>query len=219
MFNILRLVAVVASIVSISSVALAEVSALRLDRPRILFDSDCTDSYSVPATTVNLAVNTLTTWDSLVEAINPDRNRQDAVQTSGSADGWCDATPWIMKGSITTGADTNLWLGPFIAPDLGFFLSYQFSALATTYSFDVWYKLPWSTNTGDILMSFADSNSTAALGVPYGPYDPTNSQLTGGDNMAFPSGMVFYLMLDLNGAGTFTFDAASNPIKNFYEIN
>lgn len=209
--------AVLASLVFLMVAASPSVAVEKLifDRSQTLFDSDCTDTFSVPATTVNVNLTTTTNWDTFAEAVNPALNKDDAAQTSGSADGWCDATPWIMKGTFTIAADEELYIGPFGVPPTGFYLFWDFSSIGTTYSFDLGYKTPWAAVWDDFML-FADSTVTSPIFAYYGPTDNNLSVSVDPSFGPFPSGLDYYLFIDLNGVGTFTWDMTVQPSQPFF---
>lgn len=189
----------------------------RLDRARIWFDSGCTDSFNTPATTVNVNLTTIANWNSMATAVNPDRNVNDATQTSGSADGWCDSSPWIMKGSLT-GAGT-VYIGPFkTIPYQGFLLEWNFSAAFGNYSFFFCHKSLLDTTLCRQDGGNAAIATTGNLVADITPGNPgAASQYASFDNFWFVQNRPSYLQLTLAGAGAYTFSVATEPVLPYYE--
>ncbi|MEE8386110.1 MAG: hypothetical protein V3S01_09350 [Dehalococcoidia bacterium] len=93
----------------------------RLDRTPIELMTACTDSFDTPATTDGTNLATIANWDTEAEAVDPSANINDAVQTTGSADGWCDARPWVieMTTNETLAGSKSQFIGPFTFPAQG----------------------------------------------------------------------------------------------------
>ncbi len=201
----LRFVAIIFSLVFMATAVHAEADFLDLRISRVLFDATCTDTEDTPATTVNVDVSTLSNWDSLAEMINPDRNKRDAVQTSGSADGWCDAKPWIIKGSWTAASDRNLFIGPILLPNTGFYTLIDFTTIATD-----WAWLWQIRSDVDALSNFTIGtlgSSTAVVPLLHyiGPMVESSSAIAS-VRIPIPTGVRNHLILDLDGAGTWLVD-------------
>lgn len=193
-----------------------DLTGLRYDRPRLIVDVTCTDSFNTPATTVNVDVRTLTNVDTMAEAVNPDRNINDAVQTSGSADGWCDSQPWVMKGAHT-GTGT-IFFGPLKnVPYQGFLLNWNFTAAFGNYQFSFCHK-----NLYDVAVCQQDGTmtATASLGAQLGEVTPitssAGSQYTSFDNFWFPQGREFYMRLNFAAAGAYTYSVEIVPLIPYY---
>lgn len=182
-----------------------------------LFDSDCTDSFNVPATVTGSILDT-NDWDTPAEAINPDLNRRVGVQTSGSADGWCDSDPTLAKGTISVaGAAEALYFGPVNMPPQGLLLPWNFSTVVTNYSWDFIYTPLWDTTFARNYMSMTNITTTGALQMLVGPLTETSAQISASDAAPIPSGVPLYLRVDLVGTGSWVVDAELHPLKNFYE--
>lgn len=226
-FLFLRAVAVVASLVFLAAPVIhaatdtkrpgpKDAYGLRLDRGRILFDVGCTDAFNTPATTVNVNLTTLGNWGTMDTAVNPDRNINDAVQTSGSADGWCDSSPWIMKGALT-GAGT-VYLGPLKnIPPQGFMLEWNFTAVAGNYSYFFCHKSSYDTSYcrteggNSAIATTGDLTAEITPGVPAAP-----SQYSAFDNFWFVQGRPTYLRINFAAAGAYTFSIATVPVMPYY---
>ena len=101
--------------------------------PLQIFDQDCADTNDTPATTDGTDVSDVTNWDTRAEAVDVLGNLGDAVQTTGSADGWCDATPWVIKANWTTAGDEELFIGPFLLPANGLYIHWSSPTIITDY--------------------------------------------------------------------------------------
>lgn len=185
-------------------------SGLDLSVPRLIFDQDCTDLYDVPATTVNVDLTTTANWDTVEEAINPDLNKHDAPQTSGSPDGWCDSTPVVIKGSLTIGAVEDLWIGPLRAPGQGFYQQYKFDTVVTNYSTDYMIQTLWDPGVTRAFALSADGSSTAVVTQLVGPGTEVSSQIGTFETAPLPRTDI-YLVIDLNGAGAWAFNFGTIP--------
>lgn len=189
-----------------------------MSRARVWVDQTCTDSFSVPATTVNVNLTTVGNWDAMNEAINPDKNIGNAVQTSGSADGWCDSTPWVIRGTFTMGASQNLFLGPFRnIPKQGFNLVWDFDAIITNYAW--WFGYATGINLGSYrdLGGMAASTTLTTLQAEIIPTTWSSSVFSTFDNFQFIQGRPQYLRLATTGAGVFTFGLETIPFLPYYE--
>lgn len=228
-FMFLRAAALVASIIFIvgpsfgagittKPVGGRDLTGFRLDRPRALFENGCTDSFNVPATTVGVDVRTLTNWDTMAEAINPDKNINDAVQTSGSADGWCDSYPWVIKGSVT-GAGL-VYIGPLKTfPYQGFLVEANYAAAAGNYQYAICHKATYDVsvcrNDG---LTTAVSTTASNLVWDFVPtFSNSASQYSVADNFWFPEGRDAYLTINFASAGAYTFGLGLLPVVPYYE--
>lgn len=204
-------------------------TGMDLSHARVWVDVGCTDSFNVPNTTwatrTSLAsLTTVANWDTMEEAVNPDENIGDAVQTSGSADGWCDATPWVIKGSFTMGASQNLFLGPFLnIPKQGFLIGHDFDTIVTNYSFWIGYRsgLGISGSTG-VFQSYIGHSAATSLTSNIAEVTPITASLgsqyvANFDNAWFVQGRRQYLNIRTTGAGAFTFSMETVPLQPFYE--
>lgn len=221
-----RAAAVVASLIFIATVAFGATDTkrpvgglssdgLRMNRTRILFDSGCTDSFNTPATTVNVNLTNLANWNSMATAVNPDRNINDATQTSGSADGWCDSAPWIIKGTTTSGNNT-VYLGPFKSiPNAGFMLEWNFSAAAGNYQFFFCHKAAYDTSVCRTEGGNAAIATTGDLTAEISPFPPVSSQYSTFDNFWFVDRPT-YMRITFASAGTYTFMLATTPVIPYY---
>lgn len=233
----IRAAAVVCSLIFIAPAAFAafdtnayhkarNLSGMDVSRPRVWIDQTCTDSFNVPNTTwaTRTGLTNLTTvanWDTIVEAVNPDQNIGDSVQASGTADGWCDAQPWVIKGTFTMGASQTLWLGPFMnIPRGGFYMNYDFDAIVTNYGWVFAYTtgLNYGVNGVQFLGGNSGITTLGPVHVEVGPVNQANSVITTFENFFFPL-RPMYLRLSTTGAGVFTFGLETLPIKPFYEEN
>lgn len=231
----LRAAAVVASVIFFSMPALAgfdsggirtskSTAGMDMTRPRVWVDQTCTDTFNVPATTTNVSLTTVANWDTMEEAINPDKNIGDAVQTSGSADGWCDTTPWVIKGTFTMGASQNLFFGPLLnIPKQGFLIDYDFDAAITTYGW--WFGFRSGLNvSGSVgfFQPYAGQTGVATLGPTISDVSPITSSAgsqyqVNFDNAWFVQGRSQYINLRTTGAGVFTFGMETLPLMPYYE--
>lgn len=229
----LRGAAVVASLIFLVSPAFAGFDSngirgsrvelgMDLTRPRVWADQTCTDSFGTPATNEG-AVNVLANVDTMEEAINPDNNIGNATQTGGSADGWCDSTPWVMRGTLTMGASQNVFFGPFYnTPKQGFILSYDFDAIITNYRWWIGHRSGLNV-TGSVGVFTTDIGQTVSttLGPIQHEITPGNaggpSQYGTFDNAWFVQGRKMYLNLATTGAGVFTFGLETIPVMPYYE--
>lgn len=164
-------------------------------------DSGCTDSFNVPATTDGTDLTDPTAWDSMAEAINPAANVDDAVQTSGVADGWCDDTPWQWTGIVTIAGDEELYIGPVSFPTPGLFWFIDVDTIVTDYNIKLNVNAPWSAT---LARPIAQSGAVTALAIQSGYFGPTpegTTQLVGADQSALPAGVNYYIVFDIDGAG------------------
>ena len=196
--------------------ALPASADFQLDRVQWLFDSDCTDANDTPATTVNVAVNDLANWNTLGEAIDPSLNENDAVQTSGSADGWCDDAPYRIRGNWTTTGNQTVLIGPVRVPDSGFAVVQDWTSVGTDYSWDFSYQPPWAATTAN-WSQINDSTTTGDTVGLISPLTETSGNIVSHGAANFPAGMLYYLKLDLDGAGTWTVDASFHPLRSHYQ--
>lgn len=192
----------------------APAAALDLTDPlgRLVFDSDCTDSFDTPAVSVTTDILTHTNWDSISEAIDPDANLGDATQTSGSADGWCDSTPWVISGAITTTASRDLYVGPVSIDGNGLMLSVRSNPNVTSYQTIFMFD---SADEGvqDAYMSTGANTTTNPEVELFGPWEETGGDVSDdAGNVPIPTAPL-YLRFDLNGTGTFGVDWKAWPIK------
>ena len=223
MFNrlLFRGLAAVCSLIFLASAAEARNAnplGMRTDRPRHFIDRDCTDIYNVPATTDGTVLTTLTNWDTMAEAVNPDANLDDAVQTSGSADGWCDSEPWKIKGAYTSGASSSVFVGPLIVDGNGFFLTWYFPTIVTSYQFFFGYSPELAPTSfrqlgGSAALTSTIVNLAEILPIHATSASATSSQYTAFDNFFWPSGRPIYLQITTTGAGAFAYDVEIVPIK------
>lgn len=187
--------------------------ALDLSRERVIFSVDCTDTNDVPATTVNIDVSDPNNYDSQSESIDPDRNLGDAVQTSGSSDGWCDATPWVIKGVIVAGSSEDLWIGPVSFAKAGVAVVWDFDAIGTSFSVDLTFRRPGFLNTIQAA-AFTDETSPFAGYMLLGPHPVADSLATLAAVQPFMAGAEYFLRVDLNGAFTWQFAIGTYPLSN-----
>lgn len=235
----LRTAAVVASLIFLAPQAFAgfdssgirgskSTAGMDMTRARVWADQTCTDTFNVPNTTwatrTGLAsLTTVANWDTMEEAVNPDENIGNAVQISGTADGWCDSTPWVIKGSFSMGASQSLFLGPFLnTPKQGFILAYDFDAIVTNYRWWIGHRSGLNVS-GAVGVFQTDIGQTASttLGPIQHEITPGNagspSQYGTFDNAWFVQGRKMYLNLATTGAGTFTFGLETIPVMPYYE--
>ena len=227
----LRTAAVVASLLFLAPVAMAQfnpsgirgsksLSGMDLTRARVWVDQTCTDAFNTPATTTNINLTTVANWDTVLEPINPDKNIGDAVQTSGSADGWCDTTPWVIKGTFTMGASQTLWLGPFYnVPKQGFVMNWDFDAIITNYQWLFAYRTGLNNGVNGVQFLGGQTASTTLgpIQAEIAPVNAAPSTWATFDNFYFVQGRPMYLRLATTGAGVFTFGLETLPILPFYE--
>lgn len=208
----MRLFALIIAALLLPSFASADLDLAKYGSWQI-FDSDCTDSFSLPAPPVATDLTITNNWDTVAEAIDPSLNKDAPAQTSGSADGWCDATPWIIKLSHTHGADEDVFVGPFKMPAEGFYWQFDPGTLTvTTFSVDWGFIRPWAPTTFTNIWLEADSSSTTGILRLIAPYNEGSSQVTAGDYGPQPA-TPLYLKVDINGAGDFTMDAWVIAVK------
>lgn len=227
-----RSAAVLASLIFLTAPALAAFdssgiraskspSGMDLTRPRVWVDQTCTDSFNTPATTTNVNLTTVANWDTMLEAINPDKNIGDAVQTGGAADGWCDTTPWVIKGTFTMGATQVLWFGPFSnIPKQGFNLIWDFDAIITNYQWFFSYTTGINSGTANSFLNHGGMTASTTLGplqAEISPFPPSGSQFAAFDNFWFMQGRKQFLKLTTTGAGVFTFGLETVPFLPYYE--
>jgi hypothetical protein len=130
-----------------------------------LLDADCTDSYDTPAPFGDATVvSNENNWNTFAKAVDIMSNYSSAVQTSGSADGWCDATPWVINGSITMSSNEDLFLGPFRFPGSGVAYRSIFTSLAGSGAYDIIHMTQnsFNTSTTDIASLTTPINDTNA---------------------------------------------------------
>lgn len=191
--------------------------ALDLSPGRQFFSATCTDTNDTPATTVNVDVSDLTNVDGFNEAVDPDLNLGDAAQTSGSADGWCDDTPWIIKADWTTAGNSGIYVGPLTGFSReGIFFLVEITAMtATDYSFDLVFEVPWDATDFHTWHKSADlTDTTGTQFIPLGAREDTSSGSEVTDWGVFPSGLPIYLKFDMDGAGNFDFDVFGGSLKD-----
>lgn len=214
----LRFLLALVLVAAFASPALADATSpgTRLDRPRLLFDAGCTDSFDVPAVTVTTDILVETNWDTIAEAVNPDQNLGDAVQTSGSADGWCDATPWVISGTRITAGDEDLYIGPLILPRGGVYGNLRVGGTPGLDIVPVFrFNPPWSSPSTDIHSSITPIAAASTVLWYYGPDDDdnwTNSNMVAAASAPFGGGQSMYLHVNIDGAATWVFDLAWYPV-------
>jgi len=178
---------------------------------RELLDSDCTDDNDTPAGLV--PVYSATPATAFAGTINLDANRDVATQTSGSADGLCDAKPWVLSGAITTAGNEEMYLGPIKAPKGGFLIMQECSTIVTDYRWNVEVPVPWGTNETTIVNAgTADTTTNPTKSNYLSPHGDNNGQITNTGWGAYPIGLSYYLQLDLDGAGAWVCDSMSWPM-------
>lgn len=182
-------------------------------------DSDCVDLYDEPATTSGVDLTTTSNWDTQAEAVNPGLNVRDAVQTSGSPDGWCDSAPWIIDATgIVLAGDEDLYIGPVLWPSQGAYVNFQVGTITGTnialrWMIDSPYGYtPFGPLPTDTLFSGTTITTASQLLYYVGPDAEGSSQVTGMDYGPIPTGGL-YLRIDMNGAGTFAFDLGVDPAR------
>ncbi|NIR35994.1 MAG: hypothetical protein GWN07_08330 [Actinobacteria bacterium] len=94
---------------------------------------NCTDSYDTPATTNTTSPLTLANLDTFPEALDFLANLNDAVQTSGSPDGWCDAKPYVTRTEWTPSGTETAFYGPIPVAADGIRHSWDFGSNPTNY--------------------------------------------------------------------------------------
>jgi len=178
---------------------------------RELLDSDCTDTNDTPAGLV--PVYSATPATAFAGTINLDANRDVATQTSGSADGLCDAKPWVLSGAITTSGNEELYLGPILSPKGGFLIMQECSTIVTDYRWNVEVPVPWGTNEMTIVAAgTADTTTNPTKSNYLTPHADNNGQFTNTGWGAHVMGLDHYLQLDLDGAGAWVCDSMSWPM-------
>ncbi|MEE8386107.1 MAG: hypothetical protein V3S01_09335 [Dehalococcoidia bacterium] len=167
-------------------------------------DPDCTDTNDTPAATTAVDLTTLTTWDTLAEAVNPWLNRNDAVQSSGSADGFCDGEPWKIAGDITTTTEHQyFYVGPIQLPAEGVYLYTQSDAMQDGWAVSMELLSEW----GDAIPFWTTGNTRER-------FRPRTSYLgpRGDDPVPVPEGDI-YIRLVLHGTGLGSYHAQFRGIK------
>lgn len=213
----LRVAAIVASFLFVALPVHAAPGDLGFDltKPRILFETACTDSNDTPATTVNIDLTNTDNWDTVQEAINPDRNLRDAVQVSGSADGWCDAKPWVVKGLFNVTTAQDMWFGPIHVNPSGVYISTNMNNIGTNWAWLMDFVPGWPGATADSLMFHAVSTSTANTLVLFGPFVDDAGPVGDSEHAPFPVGVKIYLRFDANGTDSaWAGNAATMPLLN-----
>jgi hypothetical protein len=181
----------------------------------VVFDSDCTDLYDTPVPAGGAVdLTAVANWDTFPEAYPLQDNLSARVQTSGSPDGLCDDSPATVLGTWTIGADTDLYLGPLKMPAAGGYLLTDFVTVGgTDWQFDVILASPFAPTTAtELWRSGAQTTLLPAL-FALGPVPVTSSQVSVTEEFPWVTDAV-YLRLDLDGAGTFTLDAALLPYRS-----
>lgn len=205
----------------VASPAFAQSGAYDLTKVTVIAtdDSDCVDLYDEPATTSGVDLTTTNNWDTQAEAVNPGLNVNDAVQTSGSPDGWCDSAPWIIDATgIVLAADEDLYIGPVIWPGQGAYVNFHVGTLTGTnialrWGIDSPYGYaPFGPVPTDTVFSGSAITSAGQLLYYVGPDTESSSQVTSIDSGPIPTGGL-YIRIDMNGAGTFAFDLGVAPAK------
>ena len=178
---------------------------------RELLDSDCTDDNDTPAGLVPVYHATPAT--AFAGVFNPDANRDVATQTTGSADGLCDAKPWVLSGAITTGSDEEMYLGPIKAPKGGFLIMQECSTIVTDYRWNVEVPVPWGTNETTIIgAGTADTTTNPTKSNYLSPHGDNNGQIANTGWGAHVAGLDHYLLLDLDGTGAWVCDSMTWPM-------
>lgn len=102
--------------------------------PIRIFSDGCTDSFDTPAPLDTRDLTDTTTWDSPSESIDLlSIQRKWKVQTTGSADGWCDADGSIRSDVATSQAVQQVVFGPFPIAH-GYALEFDYDTIGTNYS-------------------------------------------------------------------------------------
>jgi hypothetical protein len=226
----LRWAAVAASLIFLAPAAMGQTvlgkstsPGLRFDRPRVIFDRSCTDTFNVPATTVNVNVATIANWDTLAEAVNPDRNVLDAVQTSGSADGWCDSRPWIIKGTFAPGGATQVYVGPIQNfPKQGVHMFWNAQLAPGNYQH--WFGVNVNMDSaGAVFHTLAALTAAAAslgpINYNISPVAVGGSQYVAFERFQVPVGVPLYYRLNFAGAGAYSASMMVTPLLEYYEEN
>ncbi|MEE8386111.1 MAG: hypothetical protein V3S01_09355 [Dehalococcoidia bacterium] len=179
-----------------------------------LMSATCTDSNDTPATTSGQDLTTTTNWDFQggTEMPDPSLNLEDAEQVSGSADGWCDTTPWVIAmNAVVEGGDVTQVIGPFIYPAQGWYVFQECDSVGTdlNYRWDV--QTPWEENTSSTpIYTMTDVTGTRNL-LYFGPHEDT---VAGGVTKPIPGDMRGVLLWGRDGAGTWTCDVWILPALN-----
>lgn len=226
-----RFLAILALVALVAAPALADRVGPKPVRPVrgvwVLFDDDCTDSYSLdgaglapPAGTDpgTGGLGSTSSWNSLAEAYNLQANLGAPAQVSGAADGLCDATPWTIAGAITTGAAQDLYIGPIKLPASGAYLISDMDAVGISYDYSWVIELPWDTATGYTVATTANTNSLNVLVYNVGPLDNTSTIVQTSDEMAFPA-VDHYLFIDLNDAASWQINLGLFPYRTDFHGN
>jgi hypothetical protein len=178
--------------------------------PLLLFDADCTDLYDTPNTTDGTDVSDENNWDTFAKAVDVMGNLGDATQISGSPDGWCDATPWAINGTIVMATDEDLYIGPFMLPADGIFVHSLFATVGTNYNFEWIFDNSWDTSQSDFVVPGTPTTATTSVIQYFGPFSTVASDGTVVDSLGEHPilNTLVYLRLDLNGAATWAMNEA-----------
>lgn len=210
----MRLLAILASLIAFVAVPSIASAADYFDMypGKVIFDAICTDLYDTPAVTVTTDITTGANWDTYSEAINPDLNLNDDVQTSGTPDGWCDSQPWIIKGDFTFAADEDMFIGPIRYPTEGLYWNVDVDAVVTDWDARVYILTPWGA--GNALDTWANIPVIAAAGINLWFWGPApldnwdNTTLLAAGSGPVP-GATLYLFVGCDGIGDCDFSLAT----------
>ncbi|MEE8386108.1 MAG: hypothetical protein V3S01_09340 [Dehalococcoidia bacterium] len=193
-------------------------------QPLILLDGNCTDSFSEPSAWGPLGVegqsgvdaNDFTTFDTVDTAITYLSRIGSPAQTSGSADGLCDANPLTVKGDFTTTLPvTELYFAPFPSFSRGTYFLGEANDTAGDWRLAFVIESPL-TDGETVVIAESDrviSTDTDMQVLYFGP-TPVNSESTvNAATFALPQGYPNTLRLQLEGVGTYNINVIILPVK------